>query len=176
LDLLDPSGDFIFQTFDYDKEAKRGYLARAFHGTLEEHTDSLNSINDQGGGVFVRPGPTWPRNLCPPLETVQQRPKGIEAPCRGRFKTKLRCQVNAGRCAVLRSDRGIGNSCQLQLLASACSGLLCCFSVPFHLLRHYTYFIYFGEDSVWVCWLLHCLRLRIVTLLDHGHIPSQFFE
>ena len=29
---------------------------------------------------------------------------------------------------------------------------------------------------MWVGRLLHCLRFRIVTILDHGHIPSQLFE
>ena len=53
LELLAPGEPVTFQTFDDDKVAKRGYLARVFHGTLDEHADSLISINDQGGGVFV---------------------------------------------------------------------------------------------------------------------------
>ena len=53
LELLAPGEPVTFQTFDDDKVAKRGYLARVFHGTLDEHADSLIAVNDQGGGVFV---------------------------------------------------------------------------------------------------------------------------
>jgi hypothetical protein len=54
LNLLDPNGEFTFQTFD-DRKKVKGYdpLAKVFHGTLDEHADALISINRQGGGVFV---------------------------------------------------------------------------------------------------------------------------
>lgn len=53
LKLLDPETDeFTFQTFD-DSDEKRQYLARIFHGTLEQHAHSLSRLNEQGAGVFV---------------------------------------------------------------------------------------------------------------------------
>ena len=55
LDLLDPGGQFTFQTFDDPKEGqkRRASLAKVYHGTLDEHADSLIAINQQGGGIFV---------------------------------------------------------------------------------------------------------------------------
>jgi len=53
LDLLEPNGQFTFQTFDDQKARGLGLLAKVFHGTLDQHAASLVSINRQGGGVFV---------------------------------------------------------------------------------------------------------------------------
>lgn len=54
--------------------------------------------------------------------------------------------------------------------------LLFCFYVSFRLLCHFAHLIHLGEDSVGVRCLLQYLRLRIVTIVDHGQIPPQLFE
>jgi len=41
-----------FQTFD-DTDKKRKSLAVVLHGTLHEHADRLDALNEQGSGVFV---------------------------------------------------------------------------------------------------------------------------
>lgn len=41
-----------FQTFD-DSLAKHHHLARTLHGTLEQHGEVLQALNQQGAGVFV---------------------------------------------------------------------------------------------------------------------------
>ena len=61
-----------------------------------------------------------------------------------------------------RNESRLGQNCQAALK----------FSIPFLALSCCMGFIHFGEDSMWIRRLLHCLRLRIVTILDHGHIPS----
>ncbi|WP_200346324.1 phage/plasmid primase, P4 family [Halochromatium glycolicum] len=60
LELLDPEAEtFHFQTFadpkpeTFDNEAQRKGLARALHGSLEEHTETLTRLNNRGAGVFV---------------------------------------------------------------------------------------------------------------------------
>ena len=54
LNLLDPNGPFTFQTFaDSDNATGAARFPRVLHGTLDEHADSLISINQQGGGIFV---------------------------------------------------------------------------------------------------------------------------
>jgi hypothetical protein len=54
LDLLDPSGQFTFQTFPDKKGARRGgNLSCVVHGSLDEHAKTLASLNLQGAGVFV---------------------------------------------------------------------------------------------------------------------------
>lgn len=53
LDILDPDGDFTFQTFDDDKGRKNPSLARVFHGTLARHAVALTALQQQGAGVFV---------------------------------------------------------------------------------------------------------------------------
>ena len=52
LDILAPGQPVTFQTFD-DSSAKRGHLARTLHGTLEQHGEALQALNQQGAGVFV---------------------------------------------------------------------------------------------------------------------------
>jgi hypothetical protein len=54
LTALDPSANgWTFQTFDDDKERKEKNLARVLHGTLAEHWDTLQRLNEQGAGIFV---------------------------------------------------------------------------------------------------------------------------
>ena len=53
LDALDPDGTFTFQTFDDDKERRDLRLARVLHGTLDQHTDALVRLQQQGAGIFV---------------------------------------------------------------------------------------------------------------------------
>lgn len=61
LQILDPEGNFTFQTFDDNKERSRankkklGYdpFARVLQGTLETHADSLAQLQQQGAGAFV---------------------------------------------------------------------------------------------------------------------------
>jgi hypothetical protein len=50
---LATDGIVTFQTFDDDKVRKNMGLGRVFHGTLEEHFDTLSALNQQGAGVFV---------------------------------------------------------------------------------------------------------------------------
>lgn len=52
LDMLEPDGQFTFQTFD-DSEHKRGSLAHVVHGTLNDAAFQLERLNSQGAGVFV---------------------------------------------------------------------------------------------------------------------------
>jgi RepB DNA-primase from phage plasmid/Primase C terminal 2 (PriCT-2) len=53
LALLDPEAKrFTFQTID-DSKKGRGSLARILHGTLDQHRDKLESLNNQGAGIFV---------------------------------------------------------------------------------------------------------------------------
>ena len=52
LSALDPSGIFTFQTFD-DKGRKPDPLARVFHGTLAQHADALEKLQQKDAGVFV---------------------------------------------------------------------------------------------------------------------------
>ena len=54
LRLLDPNASaFTFQTFDDDKERRNPRLTRVLNGTLDEHLDTLVSLNQQGAGIFV---------------------------------------------------------------------------------------------------------------------------
>jgi hypothetical protein len=54
LSLLDPEAQaFTFQTFDDQKERKRGDLVRIFNGTLEQHAPELTRLSAEGAGVFV---------------------------------------------------------------------------------------------------------------------------
>jgi hypothetical protein len=52
LDLLEPGGEFIFQTFD-DSPAKRKLLTRVLSGPLSEHAALLAHLNSLGAGVFA---------------------------------------------------------------------------------------------------------------------------
>ena len=52
LDLLEPDGQFTFQTFD-DSEHHRGALAHVVHGSLNDAAFQLERLNSQGAGVFV---------------------------------------------------------------------------------------------------------------------------
>ena len=49
--LDDLGGEFSFQCFD-DSKAKRPYLIKVLHGTLEQHQNELTSLNIAGAGVF----------------------------------------------------------------------------------------------------------------------------
>ncbi len=60
--------------------------------------------------------------------------------------------------------------------ASNLRGRLLCFAVPFRGFRRNADFNDFGKDPMRVGRLLHCFRLRIMTILDHRQIPSQLFE
>lgn len=51
LDLLDPSGDFAFATFDDKKVTPK--LARRFKGSLSDYAPDLAALNAAGAGVFV---------------------------------------------------------------------------------------------------------------------------
>jgi hypothetical protein len=54
LTLLDETADgFTFQTFDDSKDRHNSELARVLHGTLDEHYNTLASLNKLGAGVFV---------------------------------------------------------------------------------------------------------------------------
>jgi hypothetical protein len=54
LDCIDSRTDrFTFQTFDDNKDRKDGRLAHTFHGTLDEHFQTLVNLNLRGAGVFV---------------------------------------------------------------------------------------------------------------------------
>ena len=54
LDLLDPGGLFVFQTFKESESATgAARYPKILHGTLDEHADTLSSINQQGGGIFM---------------------------------------------------------------------------------------------------------------------------
>jgi hypothetical protein len=53
LDMLEPEGNFTFQTFDDCKVRKSPVLAGVFHGTLAQHRNDLVALNQQGAGVFV---------------------------------------------------------------------------------------------------------------------------
>lgn len=48
----DPASPMTFQTFD-DSPQGRGHLARVFHGTIDEHFESLCALSKKGAGVFV---------------------------------------------------------------------------------------------------------------------------
>jgi RepB DNA-primase from phage plasmid len=54
LDILGPDGNFTFQTFD-DRKKGQGHdpLAKVFHGSLNEHADTLIALNRQGAGIFM---------------------------------------------------------------------------------------------------------------------------
>ena len=51
--MLAPDGIVTFQTFDDNKVRKNMGLARVFHGTLDQHIESLTKLNQQGAGVFI---------------------------------------------------------------------------------------------------------------------------
>ena len=53
LHLLDPQGEFTFQTFDDDKDRKDPRLARVLHGTLAQHARALIGLQARRAGVFV---------------------------------------------------------------------------------------------------------------------------
>lgn len=54
LTLLDEDAtNFVFQTFDDNPERKDKTLTRILCGTLEEHAETLNELNQQGAGVFI---------------------------------------------------------------------------------------------------------------------------
>jgi len=54
LDLLDPSGQYTFQTIADRKGASDGWrLNRVLHGSFDEHADALVSLNILGAGIFV---------------------------------------------------------------------------------------------------------------------------
>ncbi len=53
LDVLEPDGDFTFQTFSDDARNKMPHLTRIVHGKLDEHFDLLSKLNSDGAGVFV---------------------------------------------------------------------------------------------------------------------------
>lgn len=52
LDVLEVDGNFTFLTFD-DQKSGRTSLLRQFHGSLYEHAEDLQILNQQGAGVFV---------------------------------------------------------------------------------------------------------------------------
>ena len=55
LDLLEPGGDFTFQTLDDRKAVEKPdpKLIKVLHGQFEEHAETLQKLNDRGAGVFV---------------------------------------------------------------------------------------------------------------------------
>lgn len=52
LDILEPNGEFTFQTFD-DGPNKRKDLARIYHGLLKQHWHVLTVMNNQGAGIYL---------------------------------------------------------------------------------------------------------------------------
>ncbi len=52
LEMLDDGDLFTFQTFDDSKPPKQG-MARIYNGSLEQHFEALQRLNQQGCGVFV---------------------------------------------------------------------------------------------------------------------------
>lgn len=52
LNILEPDGQFTFQTFN-DAKNKGKPLTNVLHGTLSKHKDVLANLNQQGAGVFV---------------------------------------------------------------------------------------------------------------------------
>lgn len=53
LSVLARDEPVTFQTFDDDKERKRGDLVRVRHGSLSDHASELVTLNNSGAGVFV---------------------------------------------------------------------------------------------------------------------------
>lgn len=54
LDLLEPGGQFTFQTFaDADAATGSATYPQVLHGTLGQHEAELCSLNDAGAGIFV---------------------------------------------------------------------------------------------------------------------------
>ena len=54
LDLLSPNARFwTFQTFDDDPSRKSARLVRLMHGNLDDCSQTLRRLNEQGAGVFV---------------------------------------------------------------------------------------------------------------------------
>lgn len=57
LRTLDPDAEyedgFTFQTFDDNKDRKDPALAKIFHGTLDEHWETLCDLNRRGAGIHV---------------------------------------------------------------------------------------------------------------------------
>ena len=54
LELLGPGEVFTFQTFPDKKDASSGFKpTRVLHGTLDEHAETLMSLNRKGAGIFV---------------------------------------------------------------------------------------------------------------------------
>jgi putative DNA primase/helicase len=54
LAALDPSANrFTFQTFDDNADRKSLKLAHIFHGSIDQHWDTLCALNDQGAGIYV---------------------------------------------------------------------------------------------------------------------------
>ncbi|MCX7143775.1 MAG: DNA-primase RepB domain-containing protein [Proteobacteria bacterium] len=54
LDLLAPGEEITFQTFDDPRpgQPKRPGRAKVFHGTFDEHKNSLVELNSRGAGIF----------------------------------------------------------------------------------------------------------------------------
>src|SRR5450830_705564 len=44
---------YTFQTFDDDSSRQSKPLAKVLHGTLEEHANELNHLNNCGAGIFA---------------------------------------------------------------------------------------------------------------------------
>lgn len=53
LDYIGPGEEFTFQTFSDAKDSKNPDLNRVIHGTLEQHSEELTRLQQQGAGVFV---------------------------------------------------------------------------------------------------------------------------
>ena len=53
LDTLESQGKFTFQTFDDNQSRASKSLVRMLHGTLNNHAETLATLNQQGAGIFV---------------------------------------------------------------------------------------------------------------------------
>ena len=53
LDALEPDGKFTFQTFADKKGSQDFTLIEVLHGTLAEHSNALDDLNQKGAGIFV---------------------------------------------------------------------------------------------------------------------------
>jgi len=53
LRVLDPAGNFTFQTFDDDEMRKANHLVTIRHGILKQHRQTLKAMNQSGAGIFV---------------------------------------------------------------------------------------------------------------------------
>lgn len=111
LDLLEPNGQFTFQTFDDDADRHDTSLARVLHGTLDQHFDELARLQQRGAGVFVTVNKTdgkgRKRNNIRAVRALFIDLDGADlAPVRAWSEPDMICETSPGRwhCYWLMSD------------------------------------------------------------------------